>query len=217
MRKVPTRPLPHQSPWQGLHSPPCVFSFLICSTGTMMTPLEVVGCLKGCYSECTCLSAHQGPPSPSRHIFLTFTGHLKGSTLHHLPCTVGSEGPAPHNNSSSTLRLVQDSSNPHPSPEEPPGCPHLAPSNFHKIFFLSPLETRQDRHCNSGGGSWEDELWSSMSWVQIPAQTVTLAGLVALTQSYSHTCWPPREGKPDLLRHTVCPGPSCAPARTQRL
>ena len=56
-----------------------------------------------------------------------------------------------------------------------------------------------------------------MSWVQIPAQTVTLAGLVALTQSYSHTCWPPREGKPDLLRHTVCPGPSCAPARTQRL
>lgn len=102
----------------------------------------MVGFLKGCYPECTCLSAQQGPPSPPRHIFLTLTGHLKGTTLHHLPCTVGSEGPAPHN-SSSILRLVQDSSNPHPSPESPPGCPHLATSNFHKIFFL--LLWRQDQ------------------------------------------------------------------------
>ena len=159
------------------------------------------------------LSAHQGPPSPPPHIFLTFTGHLKGSTLHHLPCTVGSEGPAPHNNSSSILGLVQDSSNPHPSPESPPGCPHLAPNNFHKILFL--LLWRQDK---TDIVILEEEAEKMNSGPQCPGfksqlrQLPSQAWWLSLRATATHAA--PREGQPDLPSHTVCPGPSFAPART---
>lgn len=42
-----------------------------------------------------------------------------------------------------------------------------------------------------------------MSWVQIPAQTVTLAGLVVLTQSYSHGAARPA-GTYHLSRAILC-------------
>lgn len=120
----------------------------------------------------------------------------------------------PHNNSSSILRLVQDSSNPPSIPRVTPGCPqHLA------IFirFSSSLLWRQDKtdivileeeKMNSGAQcpGFKSQLR------QLPLQ----AWWLSLRATATHA-GPPERGGQTRSRHTVCPGPSCAPARTQRL
>ena len=166
-------------------------------------------CPKGCYPECT----YQHSRGLHPHHDTSFSPSLGISKA--LPCiTFLALWAVKDQHPTTIVHPFLGWSRTHPSPESPPGCPHLAPSNFHKILFL--LLWRQDM---TDIVILEEEAEKMNSGPQCPGFKSQLRQLPSQAwwlslKSYSHTCWPPREGQPDLPSHTVCPGPPFAPART---